>query len=163
MQRSIETQPASPSIFEGLRLQITAEIYEAKEAKKKAGEAIKQGVSATLSLIKRGVLPKLIDVADITPYTRYSPQTLIIIRHNTESNELLVVSRRIGNVEDFTNDPFQRFNTSEEGQPRHVSLPEDQQSEEVLRVLENEAWVHYGPLIVDRLEKATQKFKETEK
>lgn len=150
--QSHEAQPQNYDILSHLRESIKNSLANAEKARMKAGQEIRQQVRVAVSKMEKDVIPESMKIADITPISGISPTALFLVEYNSQKNELSVVRKEVRHVEDFTNSPFETFSTPEEGKPRYVSLPEEQQTETTLRVGGDVDWARFGLSVVDALQ-----------
>lgn len=150
--QGLEVQSSSPSLFEGLKVSVASRIEKVNSVATKEGKAIRRQFGDQLAFIKEGVIPDKLDVADITlPPGNFANTAQDLVQYRREGNELFMVTRQIGRIEDFSMNPFDRE------PPRYVHFSKDEQSERVLRPLTPAEWIKYAPTLVVKLIEAVQK------
>jgi len=136
--------------FKELKGRVNIHIRQAEDERKREGGFIKKDIGWTIADLRERHLdlPKFFNI-DL--HSDYLDGTFIeIVRHNTETNELLSIRKYI--MEDIG-----ARSSVEIGL---VDLPEDKQEEEILGTLGDEEWLKYGPKVIDKLLEATGVSKE---
>lgn len=162
MQR-LELPPSLPSILVGLGVSV---IYQAERAGsaeeiEEAGEEIRRQIGDRVPTFEEGVIPEELDFKDITPHMGETPTKQYVVRYTPKNNQSYIVARIVGRVEDSCIDPHVEFHSLEEEAPRYVPLPQNEQSEEVIRPLTPAEWVKHGPNLVVKLGEMVQKAQST--
>lgn len=85
-------------------------------------------------------LPEFVDLEVGGDFGQDSGE-ILIIRYNPKTNKLTDVRRQVSEVKDFP-----------EGQAFRYSLASEQQRDREVKVLEDDAWLKYGPAIVDKVD-----------
>lgn len=101
MQSNIERQALHPSESLGvLRLTVNALVDEAERERTKRGQEIREQTRIAVSNIEQGLLPRFIDVDEVTQHDQKDPTKLLIVQYDTRNNQLLLVRRAQGRYGD---------------------------------------------------------------
>ena len=162
MKNRIEEQPNSSINFKELRQNVLLHVGRADLVRIIAGQDIKEQIRFSLLHINKDILPESIDIRDITPHVAYTldmspaelqPTEIQMVKYLPPTNKLILISRTVRRLETLDESYFATKSI-------FFRLPENQQTERVLREMNPAEWVDYGPRIVEELEKAVKEAQE---
>ena len=133
--QSRETQSQNYSeTFGLLKLAVQQRIEDAEVAKKKAGQEIRQQIGLAVSKVEKDVLPRFIDVVDVTPKLTQTSRKKQFVQYDTQNNRLVLVSKY-----------------------------ENQQSVGVIKDLEDAEWMQFGLPLARALDTAVHTSQQAKK